>query len=51
MARIREIKKIAGIWTIKLTPIDAKDYGLVEGDKVDIEDLEMLQNKDKKRKK
>jgi len=49
MTRMRVIKKYGDTWIIKLDPIDASDYGLAEGDKVDIEDLGFLQQKAKKK--
>ena len=41
--RKRKIKIIVGNWVIKLEKIDVKDFGLVEGDEVDIDDLNLLQ--------
>lgn len=49
MSRLREIKKYGDTWVIKLNPIDISDFGLVEGDKVDIDDLELLKQKSKKK--
>ncbi|CAK0757017.1 hypothetical protein CCP1ISM_60044 [Azospirillaceae bacterium] len=43
--RLREIKKYAGLWVVKLSPLDITDFGLIEGDKVDIEDLNLLKEK------
>ncbi len=40
--RKRTIKKIAGVWVIKLDVTDVRDFGLVEGDIVDIDDLNLL---------
>ena len=39
MTRQRIIKQYGNTWVIKLEPIDVIDFGLVEGDKIDIEDL------------
>lgn len=47
--RQRPVKMIAGIWTIKLTPIDVSDFGLSEGDLIDIEDL-VIKKKEAKKK-
>ena len=41
--RKRKIMKYAGMWVIKLLPSDVKDFGLVEGDEVDIDDLNILE--------
>ncbi len=40
--RKRKIKKYGGSFCIFLTPADVKDFGLVEGDEVDIDDLNLL---------
>jgi hypothetical protein len=48
MTRFREIKKYGDTWIIKLNPIDATDYKLVEGDMVDIEELNLLKEGVKK---
>lgn len=39
MTRIREIKKYGQSYAIKLEPADMKDYTLVAGDTVDVEDM------------
>ena len=39
MTKYRRIKRYAGVWTIKLEPIDIKDYDLQEEDLIDIEDM------------
>lgn len=39
MPKYRRIKRYAGVWTIKLEPIDVVDYNLSEEDLVDIEDM------------
>lgn len=41
--RKREIKLYGNTWIIKLDSTDVKDYGLVEGDVVDIDDLNLLE--------
>lgn len=46
--RNRRIKKYGGSWVIVLSPSDVTDYGLVEGDIVDIEDLNLLKEKSRK---
>ena len=43
--RKRIIKKYGNTWVIKLEPSDVKDFGLAEGDSVDIEDLNLLKEK------
>lgn len=35
--------KYAGMFVIKLLPADVKDFGLIEGDEVDIDDLNLMQ--------
>ena len=40
--RKRIIKKYGNTWVIKLEPSDVKDFGLIEGDMVDIDDLNLL---------
>jgi len=40
--RIRTIKKYGDDFVIKLEQSDINDFGLVEGDKVDIDDLNLL---------
>lgn len=42
--RKRTIKKIGGTWVIKLEPADIKDFGIIEGDVVDIDDLCLLKD-------
>jgi len=42
--RKRKILKYAGMWVIKLAPVDVIDFELVEGDVIDIEDLCLLTN-------
>lgn len=37
--RMREVKKYAGVWIIKLAPSDAEDMNWKEGSKVDIENF------------
>lgn len=34
--------KVGGSFDIRLTSADIKDFGLVEGDEVDIDDLNLL---------
>ncbi len=41
--RKRKIGKYGNSWVIKLSPIDVKDFGLVENDEVDIDDLNLMQ--------
>lgn len=41
--RKREIKKYGNTWIIKLDTTDVNDFGLVEGDIVDIDDLQLLE--------
>lgn len=50
MTRLRRVKRYSGVWTIKLEPTDVEDYGLVEGDIVDIEDLNLLKMKRSRKK-
>lgn len=45
--RKREIKKYGGTWVIQLAPADIRDFGLREGDKIDIEDLNLLREETK----
>lgn len=40
--RKRIIKKYGDTWVIKLEPADVKDFEFIEGDKVDIDDLNLL---------
>ena len=48
--RLRQIKQYGNTWVIKLEPTDMDDFGLVQGEKVDIENLFILhQIKDKKK--
>jgi hypothetical protein len=49
--RKREIRKYAGMWIIKLLPADAIDFNLEEGDEIDIEQMPMINNTNKKRRK
>jgi hypothetical protein len=44
--RKRTIKKYGNTWVIKLESFDVKDFGLIEGDIVDIDDLNLLEEKD-----
>lgn len=46
--RIRTIKKYGDSWVIKLDPSDVRDFQLIEGDKVDIDDLSLIKMKSKK---
>ena len=48
--RKRIIKQYGNTWVIKLEPIDVIDFGLVEGDKVDIEELLILKDNQSKKK-
>jgi hypothetical protein len=41
--RKRKIIKYGNTWVIKLDTTDVNDYGLVEGDIVDIDDLNLLE--------
>lgn len=43
--RKRIIKKYGNTWIIKLESSDVKDFGLKEGDIVDIDDLNLLECK------
>jgi len=43
--RKRTIKKYGNTWVIKLETSDVKDFGLVEGDQVDVDDLNLLECK------
>lgn len=43
--RLRQIKKYGNTWVVKLETADIEDYGIIEGDKVDIEDLSLLKEK------
>lgn len=45
MARIRTIGIYGNSWVIKLSPIDVKDYGLKEGDEVNVEDMILMRKK------
>jgi hypothetical protein len=40
--RKRTIKKYGNTWVIKLETSDVKDFGLIEGDIVDIDDLNLF---------
>jgi len=42
MVRIREIKKYGNSKAIKLEPADMKDFNIVVGDRVDIEELQKI---------
>ena len=46
--RKRTIKKYGNTWVIKLESSDVKDFELVEGDQVDIDDLNLLECKEVK---
>ncbi len=46
--RNRTIKKYGNTWVIKLETIDIEDFGIIEGDKVDIEDIFLELKKVKK---
>lgn len=48
--RKREIKKYGNTWVIKLDTTDVNDFGLVEGDIVDIDDLNLMEVVNKRRK-
>lgn len=41
--RNRKIKKIGNSYFIHLLPADINDFGLVEGDIVDIDDLNLME--------
>jgi len=43
--RKRTIKKYGNTWVIKLESSDVKDFELIEGDQVDIDDLNLLECK------
>ena len=49
--RNREVKKIGGSLFIQLLKADVDDFGIAEGDKVDIEDLflEQIKSDEKER--
>lgn len=49
--RKRKIKKYGNTWVIKLETADVKDFGIVEGDTVDIDDLNLLEQVNGKKKK
>ena len=49
--RKRRVQKYGNTWIIKLDTTDVKDFGLVEGDEVDIDDLCLLRQEVTKRKK
>lgn len=49
--RIRKIQRYGNSYAIKLEPADIKDFELVEGDKVDIDDLNLLKEDGEKHKK
>ena len=49
--RRRTIKKYGNTWVIKLETGDVIDFGLVEGDIVDIDDLNLIEVKEKREKK
>lgn len=40
--RKRTIKKYGDTWIIKLDPADVRDFGLVEGDQVNLDDLQLI---------
>lgn len=42
--RLREVRKIGNSWFIKLDPADVKDFNLDEGNKMDIEDILIINN-------
>jgi hypothetical protein len=46
--RLRKIIKYGNTWVIKLESSDVKDFELVEGDQVDIDDLNLLECKEVK---
>ncbi|KKM00534.1 hypothetical protein LCGC14_1803530 [marine sediment metagenome] len=48
MPKYRRIKRYAGVWAIKLEPIDVEDYNLQEGDLVDIEEMIKIKKSTKK---
>jgi len=43
--RNREVKKIGGSLFLQLLQADVRDFGIIEGDKIDIEDLFLKQKK------
>jgi hypothetical protein len=45
--RKRTIKKYGNTWVIKLESSDVKDFELVEGDEVDIDELGLFENRRK----
>lgn len=47
--RQRKIQKYGHSYAIKLEPADMKDFGLVEGDIIDIDDLNLLKQENKKK--
>jgi len=49
--RKRKIIKVGGSFDIRLTPADIEDFGLVEGDVVDIDDLNLIRQEVPKKKK
>ena len=49
MARNREVKRYAGMLVIKLNPADEGDLGLTEGTLVDIEDINIVKPRSKKK--
>jgi antitoxin component of MazEF toxin-antitoxin module len=49
--RKRKIQKWSNSWIIKLEPADVKDFGFVEGDEVDIDELCLLRQEVPKKKK
>jgi len=49
--RKRTIQKYGNSYAIKLDPSDLRDFELKEGDSVDIDDLNLLECKNKKEKK
>jgi hypothetical protein len=42
--RKRKITKYGNTWVIKLDTTDINDFGLIEGDIVDIDDLNLLES-------
>ena len=49
MVRQRLIKKIGGSLFIQLLKADQLDFGFVEGDRIDLDDLNLLKQEVKKR--
>ncbi len=49
--RKRKIGQYGNSWVIKLKPQDVIDFGLVKGDEVDIDDLNLMEEDDGDRKK